>query len=344
MSDTQSDPNQMHDRKLDHIRIVLEKDVEPYRSSFDYFRLPFKALPEIDKAEIDTSAEFLGMPLKFPFVISSMTGGPDKGLTINTHLAEAAEQAGVALGMGSMRVILRKPESAKSFDVKKYCPSVPLLANMGVVQLNYGYGADEINRIIDAINADGIFLHINPLQEAIQPEGDTNFKDIIPKLEKILPKIEKPVVMKEVGTGIDPETAKALADIGITWMDVSGTGGVSWAGVEAYRRDDDMGHLFRGEGLPTAEALIGAAGIKGVNLIAGGGIRTGIHIAKSIALGASLATAAKPLLAPALESTEACLNVLEQLHKELTIAMFSTGTASLSELSELELISAAHYA
>ncbi|KXK25809.1 MAG: Isopentenyl-diphosphate delta-isomerase [candidate division WS6 bacterium OLB20] len=343
MSGTDNDKT-INERKLDHIRIVLEEEVEPYRSSFDYFRLPFKALPEIDMAEIDTGTEFLGKKLKFPFVISSMTGGPEKGLGINTHLAEAAQEAGVALGLGSMRVILRKPESIKSFDVKKYCPDVPLLANMGLVQLNYGYGADEINRIIDSVNADGIFLHVNPLQEAIQPEGDTNFKDLLPKLEKVLPKIEKPVVIKEVGTGIDKDTAKALADAGITWIDVSGTGGTSWAGVEAYRREDTIGHLFRGEGIPTAEALIGAAGISGLNLIAGGGIRNGIHIAKAIALGAKLATAAKPLLAPSLESTDACVSVLKQLHEELTIAMFSTGARTLEELSQTELVSAAYYA
>lgn len=327
----------INERKLDHINIVLKKNVEPLPSSFDKYRLPFKALPEIDMQDIDTTASFLGAKLSFPFIISSMTGGPEKGYSINSRLAEAAEEVGVALGLGSMRVILRKPESVKSFDVKKYCPSVPLLANMGLVQINYGYGADEINRIIDSINADGIFLHVNPLQEAVQPEGDTNFKELIPKLEKIIPKVHKPIVIKEVGTGIDHDTARRLAEIGVKWIDVSGTGGTSWSWVEGYRRTDDLGDLFKAEGIPTAESLMINRSIKGLNLIAGGGIRNGIHIAKAVALGAKLATAAKPLLAPALESTEACVSVLKKLQNEFRIAMFSVGSSKISELQKVKL-------
>ncbi|MFQ5493096.1 MAG: type 2 isopentenyl-diphosphate Delta-isomerase [Candidatus Dojkabacteria bacterium] len=328
----------INDRKLDHINIVLGKEVEPFSySSFDGYRLPYKALPEVSLDSIDTSTEFLGSNLRFPFVISSMTGGPDKGKTINRNLAEAAEEAGVALGLGSMRVVLRKPESIPSFDVKRYCPSVPLLANLGLVQLNYGLGADEINRIVDSINADGIFLHINPLQEAVQPEGDTNFEKLLPKLEKVLPKMKKPVVIKEVGTGIDKDSAQMLADVGIRWIDVSGTGGTSWSWVEGYRRDDDLGKVFRHEGIPTCEAIMQAKEIKGVNLIAGGGIRNGIHIAKAIVMGAKLATSAKPLLDPALSSSEAVLNELNKLRHELMIAMFITGSKNLKDLSKLKL-------
>ncbi len=327
----------INDRKLDHIRIVLEEEVEPIPSSFDSYRLPFKAFPEIDMEEIDTSTKFYDWDLSFPFIVSSMTGGPEKGLTINSNLAKACEEVGVGLGLGSMRVILRKPESIPSFDVKKFCPSVPLFANMGIVQLNYGYGADEINKIIDSINADGIFLHVNHLQEAVQPEGDLNFKDLIPKLGEILPKIEKKVVVKEVGHGFDYESAKALADIGIEWIDVSGLGGTSWAWVEAYRRDDDIGHLLKAEGIPTDESLEQCKKIEGLNLIAGGGVRNGIHIAKSVSLGAKIATAAKPLLAASLESVEACITVLEMMKHEFKLAMFSAGVSNVEELSKLEL-------
>lgn len=327
----------IHDRKLQHIDIVQNQNVEPVEPPFGKYRLPYKALPEIDYDEIDSSIEFFKKNLSFPFIISSMTGGPDKGEIINRNLAEAAEETKVALGLGSMRVILRNPESVKSFNVRKLCPSIPLFANMGIVQLNYGYGADEINKIIDSVEADGIFLHVNPLQEVIQPEGDTNFKGLITKLERILPKINVPVIVKEVGTGIDFETAKRLKDIGIEWIDVAGVGGTSWAWVEGYRRDDDLGEVFRAEGVPTDEALIQAQKVEGLNVIAGGGLRTGLDIAKAIALGASLGTAAKPLLNPALESAEACVEAIEKLKREFRVAMFMTGVVDLEELKGLDV-------
>ena len=325
------------DRKVDHIKIVLEKEVEPVPSSFDNYRLPYKTLPEIDMKDINTSASFFKWNLSFPFIVSSMTGGVRNGLKINKNLAIACEEVGVGLGLGSMRVVLRKPESTSTFNVKKFCPNIPLFANIGLVQLNYGYGADEINRIIDLVDADGIFLHVNHLQEAIQPEGDLNFKDLIPKLEKILPKIKKPVVVKEVGHGFDFRSAKALFNIGIKWIDVSGLGGTSWSFVEGYRRDDNIGHLFKAEGIMTIDSLKQCKQIKGLNLIAGGGIRNGIHIAKSIILGAKIATAAKPLLQPALNSVEECVKVLELMKKEFTIAMFSSGVKNIKELSHLEM-------
>lgn len=335
MSKKAEKENKVSDRKLDHIRIVREENVEPLPSAFEKYELPYKALPEVDLTEIDTSVEFFGKKLSFPFVISSMTGGPDKAAGINQHLAEAAEQTQVALGLGSMRVILRKPESLASFNVRKYCPSVPLFANMGIVQLNYGYGADEINKLIDLVDADGIFLHVNALQEAIQPEGDTNFKGLLSKLEKVIKKVEKPIIIKEVGNGIDFQTAKRLYEIGIDWIDVSGLGGTSWPWVEGYRREDDLGYKFRSIGIPTDQALLAASKIKGLNLIAGGGIRSGIDIYKSLALGAKLATSAKPLLEPALTSTDATIKAIKSFEKELRIAMFVTGTSNIPSIDAI---------
>lgn len=331
----------INQRKNEHIDIVLNKEVEPLPSSFDVYQLPYKALPEIDMNEIDLSAEIFKKALSFPFIIASMTGGPEKGKQINIHLAEAAEEVGVAMGLGSMRATIEKPETLASFNIRSYCPSIALIANVGLVQLNYGFGVKELNAIIDSVEADALYLHVNPLQEAIQPEGDTNFKGLIHKLEKILPKLHAPVIVKEVGTGIDPITAKHLYEIGVKWIDVAGTGGTSWAWVEGYRRKlDSLGYLFRAEGYPTTELVqIIRYDLPKVNLIASGGVRTGVDIAKSIALGANYASCAKPLLAAALDSTEAVVAVLNNFKKELQIAMFMTGCEDLTALCKLELIS-----
>ena len=207
---------------------------------------------------------------------------------------------------------------------------------MGLVQLNYGYGAKEINKLIDIIEADGIFLHINHLQEAIQPEGDTNFKGLIDKLAKILPKIKKTVLIKEVGNGIDKETAKKLSEIGVEWIDVAGGGGTSWPWVEGYRRDDDLGDIFKAESIPTDQCLTDCREIQDLKLIACGGIRNGKHIALSLMLGADMASCAKPLLQPALESPEACIKLLEKYKKELQISMFIMGAKNIEELKSIK--------
>lgn len=322
-------------RKLQHIKIVLEKDTQPYPSSFDKYALPHKALPEIDLSEIDTRIEFFDKKISFPFMIASMTGGEEFGKTINTNLAIAAEKSKIPLALGSMRVILKKSESFDSFNVRHLCPSVPLFANMGLVQLNYGYGAKEINKLIDIIEADGIFLHINHLQEAIQPEGDTNFKGLINKLAQILPKVKKPILIKEVGNGIDYETAKRLTEIGVEWIDVAGGGGTSWPWVEGYRRDDDLGDIFKAESIPTDECVKKCHKIKGVKLISCGGVRNGKHIAISLMLGADMTASAKPFLKPALESAKECENLIEKFRKELQISMFTVGAGNIKELKRI---------
>ena len=331
------DSEPLNRRKLEHLQIVRNQPVEPVPSPFDAYRLPYKALPEIDMAEIETGVQFLGRQLSIPLLISSMTGGPEKAGVINRNLAIAAEEVGVAMGLGSMRTVLKHPETLASFQVRKFCPSVPLFANMGLVQLNYGYGASEINSLIDAVEADGIFLHVNPLQEAIQPEGDTNFKDLLPKLERLIPKIKAPIIIKEVGSGIDPNTAQRLADIGVQWVDVAGMGGTSWAWVEGYRREDRLGALFRDVGLTTDQALLGASTIKGLQLIGSGGIRSGLDMAKALMLGANIAGSAKPFLEPALESAEACVASLAQFELEFRTAMFCVGARNVAQLKEMDL-------
>ncbi len=324
-------------RKSDHINIVLNKDVSSGPNSLQTLRLPWKALPEVDLAKIDTSCKFWGKRLQFPFIISSMTGGTLRAATINKNLAIAAERSSVAVGLGSSRVVLREPAALKSFQVKKYCPNVPLFANFGLVQLNYGIGAEEINKVVDLLEVDGIFLHINHLQEAIQPEGDTNFAGLVEKLKRLIPQLKVPVIVKEVGAGFDFESAKLISAAGVEWLDVSGLGGTSWTKVEAHRREDDLGHIFGQEGMTTVESLLECRRVKGLNLIAGGGIRTGIDICKSLILGAKLATAATPLLKTALVSVDDTVAALNQLQSELQLAMFCVGAAKISALQKLSL-------
>ena len=323
-------------RKLDHIQIVRKESVEPLPSPFARYRLPTRALPELDWDEVDTSTSFLGRTLNFPFLISSMTGGPELAGSINQNLAVAAETGGVALALGSMRILLEQPELASSFKVRALCPSVPLLANLGLVQLNYGIGHQEINRLVDIIEADGIFLHVNPIQEVIQPEGDRNFKGLIARLAELIPKVKVPVLIKEVGAGIDPESARRLVDIGVRWIDVGGAGGTSWAQVEGYRRKDRLGMLFKGVGLETDEALIEARGIKDACLIGSGGLRSGLDLALVLMLGARLGAAARPFLEPALEGAASCCQEVALWQREFKTAMFCVGAASVDQLRLLE--------
>lgn len=326
-------------RKVDHIDIVLDKQVDAYASVRDRYKLPFRSLPEIDLSEVDTSVDFFGRRISFPFVISSMTGGPEKGELINRHLAEACEQASIPLGLWSMRVIIEDPDTLSSFDVRKYCPTIPLFANLGLVQLNYGYSAEQINQLIDMIQADGIFLHINSLQEAVQPEGDTNFSNLIPHLETLLPQLHAPVVIKETGNGIDSHTAQQLADIGVKRIDVSGRGGTSRPAVEGYRRPDRLGKTIQRLWIPTDQALQQCSKIDQLDLIAGWGIRTWVDVAKALMLGASLATAASPFLAPALDSPNAVYDELQLRKKEYQIALFSTSSRTTDEFIDTVSIS-----
>lgn len=338
-------------RKKDHIEITLNKEVEPVESSFDQYPWPHKALPEIDMREIELATKFFNWDISFPFVISSMTGGEEFGRTINENIAKACNAEKIPFGLGSMRVINRYPETVRTFDVKQFAPNVPMFANVGLVQLNYGFTEKEFLNIIDSVKADGLFVHINHLQEAVQPEGDTNFKNLIPKLESLLKHINVPIVAKEVGHGIDVESANRLRDIGIEMIDVAGVGGTSWAWIEGYRQPDydetsNLGYLMRDVGTTTDQCIIDIRNdevdreVIPLKLIAGGGIRNGLHIAKALALGADYATAAKPFLSAALESPEAVQKVIQRFRNELRVSMFAAG---FSKLDEIELAAEEHH-
>lgn len=330
----------IYKRKKQHIDIVLNKDVEPIPSSFNDYTLNYKALPEIAFDEIETKTKFLDYDISFPFIISSMTGGTKYGKRINENIAKACEKEKIPFGLGSIKILHKKPSALESFDVKRFCPSIPMFANLGLVELNYGLGYEQIQKLIDLVNADGIFFHLNHLQEIIQPEGSTNYKNLLNKFEKLIKKIKVPIIVKEVGHGLDKDTIKRLSGIGIEWFDVSGTGGTSWAWIEGYRREavknitnKNWGYLFKDVGIPTADAIINAKNIKNVKIISGGGVRSGIDVLKSISLGASLATAAKPFLKPSIESEEALVRTIQSFRKELKISMFCCGVSKISEIN-----------
>ncbi|EAN76883.1 isopentenyl-diphosphate delta-isomerase (type II) [Trypanosoma equiperdum] len=336
------------DRKKDHINICLKRNVEPYkngRSIWDKYVVPYTALPEINMANIDTRCSFMGRSLSFPFIISSMTGGESHGRTINMSLAQACEAEGIPFGVGSMRVVNRYPAAVHTFDVKQFCPSVQMFANIGLVQLNYGFGAADVNRLIECVKADGLFIHLNHTQEACQPEGDTNFENLLEKLKALLPQVKVPVIVKGVGHGIDYESVVALQRAGVKYIDVSGCGGTSWAWIEGRRHpytveEENLGFIFRDVGVTTDQCLTECAPLAkkgGLHLIAGGGIRTGLDIAKSLMMGAECATAALPFLKAALEGPEAVRKVIQRLRRELVVAMFACGVKDIASLRRKSL-------
>lgn len=326
------------DRKAEHIEIALDQAMQVHGSAFDAWVFEHEALPEIDLAEIDTSVEFLGKRLDAPFLISCMTGGTGSASQINRNLAAAAERRGIAVGVGSQRKALEDPSQVPTFQVRDVAPTVPLLANLGAVQLNYGYGLEQCRRAVEMIDADALVFHLNPLQEAIQPEGDTDFRDLLPKMAAVAEQLEVPVIAKEVGSGLSSTTARKLAAIGIRILDTAGVGGTSWARIEARRADDvEIGERFADWGLPTPESIRQVASVEGVTVIGSGGLRSGIDAAKAIALGADLAGMAYPFLQAATESPEKVVEKVDRVRRELAIAMFCVGARTIDELKQIKL-------
>ncbi len=326
--------SQLKKRKTEHVKIVAEDaSMDRQKNYFDEIRLTHRALPEISLDEIDPSVEFLGKTLSFPFMISSMTGGGDKLLKkINTHLAEAAEAEGIAMGVGSQRILFTEPSSKSSFDLRGVAPNALLFANLGAVQLNEDITLQHAKAVVDILKADALCIHLNSLQEAIQPEGDTNFSNLWKKIGEIVQGLEVPVIVKEVGAGISVPDAELLIQAGVKYIDVAGAGGTSWSRIEAARcSDPSLGELFQDWGIPTPEALRALAGLD-VTLIASGGIRSGVDMAKAIILGASICGMARPFLTPAMESTDAVRKVIRRIKREFVTAMFLLGCKNIEEL------------
>ncbi|MBL8097473.1 MAG: type 2 isopentenyl-diphosphate Delta-isomerase [Anaerolineales bacterium] len=325
-------------RKADHIRINLEEDVRSALSTgLERFRLVHCALPELDLRQVDLGVDWFGKRLRAPLLISSMTGGTGAAGPINRNLAIAAQAAGIAMGVGSQRAALEDPALSTTFQLRDVAPDVVLFANLGAVQLNYGYSIDDCRRAVDMIAADALILHLNTIQEAVQPEGDFDFSGLLAKIEQVARALSVPIIAKEVGWGISAATARQLADAGVTVIDVAGAGGTSWSQVEMHRaetpRQRAVAAAFVGWGIPTAESIQQVrAAAPDVRVIASGGLKDGVDAAKCLALGASLCGLAGPLLRAADQGPEAVVDRIGELTDTLRVAMFATGCASIADM------------
>ncbi len=325
-------------RKSRHLDICLEDDVASHLDAgFSRVRLQHEALPECALDDVDTSLDFFGHKLAAPIVVSSMTGGTERARVINERLAIAAERAGVALALGSQRAALVDPRLLATYRVRNVAPSVMLFANLGAVQFNYGVSIDDARRVVESIGANGLYLHFNPLQEALQPKGDTNFRDLLRPIGALCRALDVPVFAKSVGSGISPRTAARLIDVGVSAIDVAGAGGTSWARVEGRRSEDSgreaLAETFAEWGYPTVEATLALRrALPNAVIVASGGVRSGVDVAKALAIGADLAAAALPFLEPATTSVEAVARTIESFVAGLRIAMFASGCRRIADL------------
>ncbi len=334
----------IEERKADHIKINLEKDVRSaLTTGLEKYRFVHEALPEINLGEVDTSLTLFGKRLNAPILISSMTGGTPQAGTLNRRLAEAAQATRTAMGVGSQRAALENVSQARTFQVRKYAPDILLFANLGAVQLNYGYAIDHCRRAVDMIEADALYLHLNPLQEAVQAGGDTNFKGLANKIEEICRKLEVPIIAKEVGWGISQRTAKLLANCGVKAIDVAGAGGTSWSQVEMHRAPDEftreLAATFVGWGIPTAEAILNVRkAAPKMAIFASGGLKDGLDIAKCIALGATLGGMAGNFLKAAAVSSEKAVEMIKLTKRQIQVTMFACGVEKLESLNIGKLV------
>jgi isopentenyl-diphosphate delta-isomerase len=329
-------------RKADHIKINLEQDVRSsLTTGLENYHFTHEALPELDLNRIDTSLSLFGKNLQAPILISSMTGGTEEAGEINKRLAEAAQEVGIAMGVGSQRAALEHPEQTPTFSItRKVAPDILLFANLGAVQLNYGYTIDHCRRAVDMIEADALILHLNPLQEAVQDAGDVNFAGLAKKIEEVCKQIEVPVIAKEVGWGISEKTAKLLADCGVNAIDVAGAGGTSWSQVEMHRAPDEftrqLAATFVGWGIPTSDSILNVKkAVPDMSIFASGGIKDGLDIAKCIALGATLGGMAGQFLKAAAFSTEKAVEMMKLTKRQIEVTMFAAGVEKLEVLKDL---------
>jgi len=332
-------------RKMSHLQICVTEDVQSSRNTgFEDVILIHNSLPEIDMKDINLSTRFLGHHLSAPFIIEAMTGGTRRAKLINRRLAEAAERYGIAMGVGSQRAAIENPALEDTFRiVRQTAPEAFLIANIGAPQLSIEYGIEEVRKAIEMISADALAIHLNPLQECIQPEGEPRGKGVIEKISRIVDNIETPVIVKETGTGLSGNVAKLLQDVGVRAIDVAGRGGTDWGKVEAKRpktaqQTVSKAELFSTWGISTVASVLEVTQFTNTPVIASGGVRNGMHVAKSIALGAEMVGSALPFLSAAMAGEKMVGRLLERITDELKTAMFLTGSDTITSLRKVDLI------
>jgi isopentenyl-diphosphate delta-isomerase len=339
MNGTCGDAPDIAARKAEHIDLVLNADVEFRRpTGLERFEFVHEALPELALDDVDSTTDLFGRSLRAPVLVSGMTGGTPQAGQINERIAIAVAAAGLGMGVGSQRISFERPEVLETFQVRRFAPRVLLIANLGAVQLNCGVTPDDCRRLVESIEADALALHLNPLQEAVQSGGDTDFRGLLGKIAAVCRTLGLPVIVKEVGCGIAGGTARRLVEAGVAAIDVGGAGGTCWTEIEARRNPSPetqaVAVTFREWGIPTAAAVHSVrAACPQIPLIASGGLRTGLDVAKCVALGASAGAVASPVLRAAVESAAAATALLGRLVREFKLAMFCTGSARPPDLA-----------
>ena len=330
-------PTKTVSRKADHVRICLESDVEAGDTGLDCIRFIHSPLPEVDREEVKASSDVMGRKLRLPIIINAMTGGYEGATEINRALATAAQEHGIGLGLGSMRAMVEDPGMAKTYMVRDVAPDILLLGNIGLPQL-LSRDFESIFGAMENIGVDGIAIHLNALQEATQPEGETNFAGGIEVIREFSKKSRWPVVIKETGAGIPRETARSLERAGTEWLDVGGLGGTSFAAVESFRAENsierNLASSFSQWGIPTAASLVEVRSSTELKLIASGGIRNGIDAAKCMALGADLAGFASPVLKALMSGEDELNGFISLISRQFITSMFLSGSRNLNDLRE----------
>lgn len=340
--------SQTENRKAEHIQIFLKENVRARQitTGFENVRLVHQALPEVDRDKIRLSKRIFDHKFSAPIFVGAMTGGTQEAIKINTSIAEAVEELGLGMGVGSQRAAIEEPKLESTYKiVRKKAPHAFLVANIGAPQLVRGYGVKEAEKTVEMIEANALAIHLNPLQEAIQPEGEADYVEVLQKIIEITEALQIPVIVKETGAGISAETAKKLEGAGVKGIDISGAGGTSWAAVEYYRAKNvkdtfhqRLGKSFWDWGIPTVVSLVEVSQSTKLATIASGGVRTGTDVAKALALGASLVSMSTPFLRPATKSVSKVKRTLKFFIEELRNTMFLVGAESVDELQKAPVV------
>ena len=339
---------QTENRKAEHIRICLDEKAQARKATagFEDFQFIHRALPEVDKAEIDLSTTFFGHKFSAPLIVGAMTGGVAEATPINAAIAEAVETLQLGMGVGSQRAAIENPKLVKTFAIaRKKAPTAFLIANIGGIQLVHGCGVKEVKQAVEMIDADAVAVHLNALHEAVQPEGQTNFKGVLAKIGEIAGELDKPVIVKETGAGIAAEDAKKLEKAGVKAIDVGGAGGTSFAAVEYYRttrQENSLRHflsdVFWDWGIPTVASLAETTQTVKIPVIASGGVRNGTDIAKALALDACLASVCQPVLQAAAKGAKDTEKMLSFLIEELRNVIFLVGAELVQNLAKTPIV------